>query len=65
MQADRDVVIVPDLYSPTLDPSAPASRTSAKMLIDATAPLGRLEEFQAPRILGLERYPLSKYWKPG
>jgi 2,5-furandicarboxylate decarboxylase 1 len=64
MQADRDVVIVPNLYSPTLDPSAPASRTSAKMLIDATAPLGRLEEFQAPRILGIEKMPLSKYWKP-
>lgn len=63
MQADRDVVIVPNLYSPTLDPSAPESRTSSKMLIDATAPLGRLEEFQAPRIMGIERYPLSKYWK--
>jgi len=63
MQADRDVVIIPNLYSPTLDPSAPESRTSAKMLIDATAPLGRLEEFQAPRILGIEQYPLSKYWK--
>jgi UbiD family decarboxylase len=62
MQADRDVVIVPDLYSPTLDPSAPASRTSAKMLIDATAPLGRMEEFQAPRILGIENLPLAKYW---
>ena len=65
MQADKDVVIVPNLYSPTLDPSAPASRTSAKMLIDATAPLGRLEEFQAPRIIGIESFPLSKYWKPG
>jgi UbiD family decarboxylase len=65
MQADRDVVIVPDLYSPTLDPSAPASRTSAKMLVDATAPLGRLEEFQAPRIPGIEKLPLSRYWKRG
>jgi 2,5-furandicarboxylate decarboxylase 1 len=65
MQADKDVVIVPDLYSPTLDPSAPASRMSAKMLVDATAPLGRLEEFQAPRIPGIEKLPLSKYWKRG
>ncbi|HVL34158.1 MAG TPA: UbiD family decarboxylase [Burkholderiales bacterium] len=63
MQADRDVVIIPDLYSPTLDPSAPASRTSAKMLVDATAPLGRLEEFQPPRIPGIEKLPLSRYWK--
>ena len=64
MQADQDVVIVPNLYSPTLDPSAPASRTSAKMLIDATAPLGRLEEFQAPRIPGSETLSLGKYWQP-
>jgi UbiD family decarboxylase len=63
MQADKDVVIVPDLYSPTLDPSAPASRTSAKMLIDATAPIGRLEEFQAPRIPGSEQLSLARYWK--
>ena len=63
MQADQDVVIIPNLYSPTLDPSAPASRTSAKMLVDATAPLGRLEEFQAPRILGIEKLALSRYWK--
>jgi len=63
MQADQDVVIIPNLYSPTLDPSAPASRTSAKMLVDATAPLGRLEEFQAPRILGMEKLALSRYWK--
>jgi 3-polyprenyl-4-hydroxybenzoate decarboxylase len=63
MQADQDVVILPNLYSPTLGPSAPASRTSAKMLVDATAPLGRLAEFQAPRILGIEKLPLSRYWK--
>lgn len=64
MQADQDVVIVPNLYSPTLDPSAPAARTSAKMLIDATAPSGKLAEFQPPRILAGEQVRLEKYWRP-
>ncbi len=63
MQADKDVVIIDNLYSPTLDPSAPAARTSAKMLIDATAPLGKLEEFQPPKIIGFENYDLGKYWR--
>lgn len=63
MQADQDVVVVPNLYSPTLDPSAPAPRTSAKMLVDATAPLGRLEEFQPPRVAGMERFRLDRYWR--
>jgi UbiD family decarboxylase len=59
VQADRDVIIVPDLYSPTLDPSAPAARTSAKMAIDATAPLGDRAAYQPPRVLGLERFELA------
>lgn len=60
MQPDKDIVIVPDLYSPTLDPSAPAARTSAKMGIDATAPLG--EErimFEAPVPLNQDRFSLD------
>ncbi len=61
VQPDRDVIIVPNLYSPTLDPSAPAERTSAKMAIDATAPLGRLEEFAPARIPNFERYDLRRY----
>ena len=59
VQPDRDVIIVPDLYSPTLDPSAPAPRTSAKMAIDATAPLGDREAYQPPKVLGLERFQLA------
>jgi len=59
VQADRDVIIVPNLYSPTLDPSAPAARTSAKMGIDATAPLGDREAYQPPKVLGLERFQLA------
>ena len=45
MQADRDVMILPVMYSPTLDPSAPYPRASAKMGIDATAPLEDKEAF--------------------
>jgi UbiD family decarboxylase len=59
VQADDDVIIVPNLYSPTLDPSAPAGRTSAKMAIDATAPLGEREAYQPPKVLGLERFQLA------
>ena len=66
VQADRDVIVLPNLYSPTLDPSAPAPRTSAKMAIDATTPLGEREIYEPPRVLGLERYelePLLRGWQ--
>jgi UbiD family decarboxylase len=59
VQADQDVLILPNLYSPTLDPSAPAARTTAKMGIDATAPLGDREAYQPPRVLGIERFQLT------
>jgi UbiD family decarboxylase len=59
VQADRDVIIVPNLYSPTLDPSAPAARTSAKMAIDATAPIGERASYAPPRIVGLEGFDLA------
>nr|WP_162606233.1 UbiD family decarboxylase [Jiangella asiatica] len=60
VQPDKDVVIVPNLYSPTLDPSAPAARTSAKMGIDATAPMGdERRMYEAPKVLGMENWLLS------
>ncbi|MER7006935.1 UbiD family decarboxylase [Dactylosporangium sp. NPDC000555] len=60
MQPDQDVVILPNLYSPTLDPSAPAARTSAKMGIDATAPLGEERRmYEPPMVLGLGGWPLQ------
>jgi UbiD family decarboxylase len=59
VQADRDVIIVPDLYSPTLDPSAPANRTTAKMGIDATRPTEDASKFEPPRIPGLEGFILD------
>lgn len=64
VQPDRDLIVVGNLYSPTLDPSAPSLRASAKVVIDATAPLGRLDEFLPPRIPGLERLSLARYWSP-
>ncbi|MFC0531647.1 UbiD family decarboxylase [Phytohabitans kaempferiae] len=62
MQPDRDVVIVPDLYSPTLDPSAPHPRASAKMGVDATAPLGQERlMYERPRIPGFDKWSLDGY----
>ncbi len=45
MQPEKDVLVLPTLYSPTLDPSAPYPRASSKMGIDATAPLEGREDF--------------------
>ena len=61
VQADRDVVIVPNLYSPTLDPSSPANRMSAKMGIDATIPGDDRERFMPPRILSTPKRSLHDY----
>lgn len=47
VQADRDVIIVSNARGSTLDPSAEEGLT-AKMIIDATAPLNRKEEFRRP-----------------
>ncbi len=50
MQPDRDLIVLPNMYSPTLDPSAPGPRTTAKLGIDATAPLGAERAmFEPPR----------------
>jgi len=64
VQPDKDVVIVPNLYSPTLDPSAPAARTSAKWGIDATAPMGEERRmYEAPMVLGSEQWPIADVLK--
>jgi len=60
MQPDRDVIIIPNLYSPTLDPSAPANRTSAKMGIDATMPVGDNAAYRQPKVIGIERVDLAQ-----
>lgn len=58
VQPDRDVIVLPNLYSPTLDPSAPAARTSAKMTIDATMPLGEEAVYSRLRVPGIEEADL-------
>jgi UbiD family decarboxylase len=62
LQADRDAIILPTVYSPTLDPSAPAHRSSSKMGLDATAPLGELEQYKGVTTPGTEKIDLRKYW---
>lgn len=54
VQADRDAIILPPLYSPTLDPSSPAERTSAKLGLDATAPLNGRDKFAPVHVPGQE-----------
>ena len=61
VQADKDAIILEDLYSPTLDPSAPAERSSAKMGLDATVPMGKLEEFAPPKVPGIHKLDIRKY----
>jgi 2,5-furandicarboxylate decarboxylase 1 len=61
VQAERDVMILPTMYSPTLDPSAPAPRSSSKMGIDATAPLGEMEKYSRVHTPGTESVDLEKY----
>jgi len=48
-QADRDLVIVPNVRGSSLDPSATKSLTT-KWGIDATKPLDRKEEFERARL---------------
>jgi len=46
VQPEKDVMILPTMYSPTLDPSAPYPRASSKMGIDATAPMEDKEAYK-------------------
>ncbi|MGM8366243.1 UbiD family decarboxylase [Virgibacillus sp. W0181] len=62
-QAGKDLVVIPNLYSPTLDPSAPAHRASDKMGMDATAPYGKLDDFKAAYTPGIENIRLEDYMK--
>jgi UbiD family decarboxylase len=55
VQPDRDVIIIPRLACSTLDPSAPAPRTTAGWGIDATKPLRDNERFAKVRVPGVER----------
>ncbi|NPV70813.1 MAG: UbiD family decarboxylase [Firmicutes bacterium] len=60
VQAEKDVIVLPAVASPTLDPSAPMQRASSKMGIDATAPLGKCKEEYAPVFTPGENDPAIK-----
>ncbi len=51
LQADRGVVVIPHARGSTLDPSAREGLT-AKLVIDATAPVAERERYRRPRIPG-------------
>jgi 2,5-furandicarboxylate decarboxylase 1 len=61
VQAEHDVIVLPTMYSPTLDPSAPAPRASSKMGIDATAPLGKLDQYSRVVTPGTDKIDLQRY----
>jgi len=62
-QADKDLIVVPGAWGSRLDPSAREGVT-AKMGLDATAPLGSLEGSFCPlRIPGAERLDLDAWLK--
>ncbi len=63
VQAEQDVFVLPTMYSPTLDPSAPSARSSSKMGIDATAPLGKLHDYRRVYTPGTEKIDLKKYMR--
>lgn len=55
MQPDKDIIIIPNLTNSTLDPSAPAPRTSAKWGVDATMPLTDNEKYKKVYIPGQDK----------
>ena len=55
VQPDRDVIIVPNLACSTLDPSAPAPRTTAGWGVDATMPLRDNEYYRKVRVPGADQ----------
>jgi len=55
VQPDRDLIVIPRLACSTLDPSAPAPRTTAGWGIDATKPLKNNERFAKARVPGVDR----------
>ncbi len=59
---DKDVIIIAGAKGSSLDPMVdPETKTNAKIGIDATAPLGRLEEFQNVKLPGEDEFDISKW----
>jgi 2,5-furandicarboxylate decarboxylase 1 len=60
-QGDRDLLVVPQVRVSPLDPSSPGG-IGAKLGIDATAPVGTLQEsFKPIAIPGYEKVNLEDY----
>ncbi len=58
----KDVIIVPWAKGSSLDPMRdPVTKTNTKIGIDATAPLGKLDEFQLAKLKDEESFDLRKY----
>ena len=55
MQPDRDLIVIPRLACSTLDPSAPAPRTTAGWGMDATMPMKNNERFARVRVPGVDQ----------
>jgi UbiD family decarboxylase len=60
VQADRDVVILPQMRGVALDPSSPAPGTGAVMGIDATRPFGR-PFWETTRVPGADTFQIPGY----
>jgi len=64
MQADRDVVIIPGARGSGLEPSHNLRGVSAKMGIDATAPLGcEGAKFERTKIPGYKNIKIEEYFR--
>lgn len=65
VQADQDIVIIPGAKGSPLEPTHELRGVTAKLGIDATAPLGSLEgKFERTKIPGSEKINLRDYF-PG
>jgi UbiD family decarboxylase len=62
VQPDKDVIVIPGAKGSSLDPSQDyASKTTAKWIIDATAPIDRKEEFEKVRMEEFEKINPGDY----
>jgi 2,5-furandicarboxylate decarboxylase 1 len=55
VQPDKDVIIIPNLSCSTLDPSAPAPRTTAGWGVDATMPIKDNEYYLKVKVPGVDK----------
>lgn len=60
-QADKDLVVISGAKGNELDPSCPELALTAKMGMDATKPLARIERFEKIRIPGIEDLKIQDY----